>query len=67
VNFSAGDPLYAKAYDMYIAGETVQEFSGASGADQFAALIREQLYALFEKGQTPEETARQIQQQREAP
>jgi multiple sugar transport system substrate-binding protein len=61
-DFSSGDPLYAKAYDMYTAGETVQEFSGISGADTFQALVREQLYALFEKGRTPEETAGQIQQ-----
>jgi multiple sugar transport system substrate-binding protein len=62
MDFSAGDPLYAKAYDMYTAGETVQEFSGVRGVDKFQALVREQLYALFEKGQTPEETAGQIQQ-----
>jgi multiple sugar transport system substrate-binding protein len=61
--FSAGDPLYAKAYDMYTAGETVQEFSGVSGVDKFEALVREQLYALFEEGRTTEETAEQIQQQ----
>ncbi|MDR3122910.1 MAG: extracellular solute-binding protein [Treponema sp.] len=63
VDFSAGDPLYAKAYDIYTAGETVQELWGVSGADQFEALVREQLYALFEEGRTPEETAEQIQQQ----
>jgi multiple sugar transport system substrate-binding protein len=61
MDFSAEDPLYAKAYDMYIAGEPLQEFSGISGAGE--ALVREQLYALFEEGQTPEETARRIQQQ----
>jgi multiple sugar transport system substrate-binding protein len=65
MDFSAGDPLYAKAYDMYTAGETVQEFSGIGGADKLQALIRGQLYALFEQGQTPEETAKQLQQQRE--
>jgi multiple sugar transport system substrate-binding protein len=63
MDFSAGDPLYAKAYDMYAAGESVQGFSGTSGAGKFEALVREQLYALFEEGQTPEETAGQIRQQ----
>jgi multiple sugar transport system substrate-binding protein len=63
MDFGAGDPLYAKAYDMYTAGETVQEFSGIKGVDQFEALVREQVYALFENGQTTEETAGQIQQQ----
>jgi multiple sugar transport system substrate-binding protein len=63
VDFSGGDPLYAKAYDIYTAGETVQEFSGIAGADKFEDLVREQLYALFEEGQTPEETAEQIQRQ----
>jgi multiple sugar transport system substrate-binding protein len=63
MDFSAGDPLYAKAYDMYAAGETVQEFPGLAGVDQFEALVREQLYALFEEGQTAEQTARHIQEQ----
>jgi multiple sugar transport system substrate-binding protein len=61
--FSSADPLFAKAYDMYAAGEAVQEFPGISGFDEFAALVREQLYALFEEGQSPEETAGHIQQQ----
>ncbi|MDR1248201.1 MAG: extracellular solute-binding protein [Treponema sp.] len=63
MDFSAGDPLYAKAYDMYTAGEPVQEFSLAGGTGEFEALVREQLYALFEEGRTPEETAGQIQRQ----
>jgi multiple sugar transport system substrate-binding protein len=63
MDFSAAHPLYAKAYDMYVSGEAVQEFSGASGVDKFEALVREQLYALFEEGQTPEQTAGHIQQQ----
>jgi multiple sugar transport system substrate-binding protein len=63
MNFNAGDPLYAKAYDMYTAGEPVQEFSPAGGTEEFEALVREQLYALFEEGRTPEETAGQIQRQ----
>jgi multiple sugar transport system substrate-binding protein len=63
MDFSAADPLYAKAYDMYAAGETVQELQGMAGTDRFEALVREQLYALFEEARTPEETAAEIQQQ----
>jgi multiple sugar transport system substrate-binding protein len=62
MDFSAGDPLYAKAYDMYAAGETIQEFPGLPGVDRFEALVREQVYALFEEGRTPEEAAEQIRQ-----
>ena len=60
MDFNAAYPLYSKAYDMYTAGETVQEFSGLSGVGQFESLVREQLYFLFERGQTPEETAGHI-------
>jgi multiple sugar transport system substrate-binding protein len=63
MDFSAGDPLYAKAYDMYTAGDAVQDFSLTNGTEEFEALVREQLYALFEEGRTPEETAGQIQRQ----
>jgi multiple sugar transport system substrate-binding protein len=62
IDFITGDPLYAKAYDMYTVGETVQEFTGIPRVDEFEALVREQVYALFEKDQSPEETARHIQQ-----
>jgi multiple sugar transport system substrate-binding protein len=61
MDFITGDPLYTKAYDMYTAGETVREFIGIPGIDEFEAAVREQLYALFEKDQSPEETARHIQ------
>jgi multiple sugar transport system substrate-binding protein len=63
MDFSAGESLYAKAYDMYAAGEAVQEFQGMAGTDKFEALVREQLYALFEEGQTAEQTAGLIQEQ----
>jgi multiple sugar transport system substrate-binding protein len=62
-DFITGDPLYAKAYDMYTAGETVQEFTGVPGLDKFEAAVREQIHALFEDGQSPEETAKHIQQE----
>jgi multiple sugar transport system substrate-binding protein len=62
IDFISEDPLYAKAYDMYTAGETVREFIGVPRVDEFEAIVREQIYALFEKDQSPEETARHIQQ-----
>ncbi|GHU61181.1 sugar ABC transporter substrate-binding protein [Spirochaetia bacterium] len=61
-DFITDDPLYAKAYDMYTAGETVQEFAGVPRVDEFETMVREQLYALFEEDQSPEETAKHIQQ-----
>jgi multiple sugar transport system substrate-binding protein len=63
MDFSAADPLHAKAHDMYAAGEAVQELQGLAGTGRFEALVREQVYALFEEGRTPEEAAAQIQQQ----
>ncbi|MFP3042429.1 extracellular solute-binding protein [Treponema primitia] len=62
IDFITGDHLYAKAYDMYTVGETVQEFTGVRRVDEFETLVREQVYALFEKDQSPEETAKHIQQ-----
>ncbi|AEF85417.1 putative substrate binding protein [Treponema primitia ZAS-2] len=61
IDFNTRDPLFAKAYDMYAAGETVQEFAGVSGVDELEAIVRDQVYALFEKDQSPEETAKGIQ------
>jgi multiple sugar transport system substrate-binding protein len=62
IDFITEDPLYTKAYDMYTAGETVQEFIGIPRVDEFEAVVRKQIYAMFEKDQSPEETARHIQQ-----
>jgi multiple sugar transport system substrate-binding protein len=62
IDFINEDPLYTKAYDMYTAGETVREFIGVPRVDEFETIVREQVYALFEKDQSPEETARYIQQ-----
>jgi multiple sugar transport system substrate-binding protein len=62
IDFSTGDPLYAKAYDMYAAGETVYELTGVSRVDELEAIVRDQVYALFEKDLSPEKTAEEIQQ-----
>jgi multiple sugar transport system substrate-binding protein len=60
-DFITDDPLYAKAYDIYTAGDTVEEFTGIPRVDEFETMVREQIYALFEEGQSPEETAKNIQ------
>jgi hypothetical protein len=46
---------------MYTAGETVQEFIGISRAGEIESIVLEQIGALLESGQSPEETAREIQ------
>lgn len=61
ISYIYNDPLYAKAYDMYTAGETVQEFIGISRAGEIESIVLEQIGALLESGQSPEETAREIQ------
>jgi multiple sugar transport system substrate-binding protein len=61
IDYNTGDPLFAKAYDMYAAGETVQEFAGVPGVDELEAIVRDQVYALFEKDQSPEDTVKGIQ------
>jgi multiple sugar transport system substrate-binding protein len=42
------DTLYAKAWDMYEAGEGIQEFAGKPGVRELEAIVREELEALFE-------------------
>jgi multiple sugar transport system substrate-binding protein len=62
IELNSEDPLFAKAYDMYAAGDTVQEFAGVPGVDELEAIVRDQVYALFEKGQSPEDTVKSIRQ-----
>jgi multiple sugar transport system substrate-binding protein len=54
------DPLYAKAYDIYAAGE-LNPYAGLPRIAGLSAILREEVYAMFEEGQSPEETARVIQ------
>ncbi|MDR0690151.1 MAG: sugar ABC transporter substrate-binding protein [Spirochaetaceae bacterium] len=58
--------LYAKAYDMYTAGEAADQFAGVPGVKELETILREELRALFEGRSTPPETARTIQQRRDA-
>jgi multiple sugar transport system substrate-binding protein len=61
IGYIYNDPLYAKAYDMYTAGETVQEFIGFPRLGELEAIVREQAGALFVSGRSPEEAAEEIQ------
>jgi multiple sugar transport system substrate-binding protein len=51
------DPLYAKAYDIYAAGEATDQFVGK----ELETILREELKAMFEGWRTPRETAQAIQ------
>jgi multiple sugar transport system substrate-binding protein len=54
------DPLYAKAYDMYAAGEAMDQDAG----QELETVLREELKAMFEGRRTPLEAARAIQRRR---
>jgi multiple sugar transport system substrate-binding protein len=60
------DPLYSKVSDIYEAGTAARELLEISRLGEAEAALRNELYALFEKGQTPEETARRLLQILEA-
>jgi multiple sugar transport system substrate-binding protein len=60
------NPFYAKAYDIYEAGDMIREFSGIPRAMELESLVREELYAMLEQGRSPEESAAAIQQRWEA-
>ena len=61
---SAGDPFYSKVWDIAIAGEAAQDFTGLSWED-LEAVFSEELSALF-TGQPPAETAAAIQKRWDA-
>jgi multiple sugar transport system substrate-binding protein len=54
--------LYAKAYDIYEAGDMIREFSGIPRAAELDSLVREEIYAMLEQGRSPEASAAAIQQ-----
>jgi multiple sugar transport system substrate-binding protein len=61
ISYIYNDPLYAKAYDMYTVGETVQELIGFPRTSEIETIVLEQIGALLESGRSPEETTREIQ------
>ena len=58
---AAADPLYSKAWDIAIAGESINDFSGLSGENNLEAIFREELSALFAGKSTADYTAAAIQ------
>jgi multiple sugar transport system substrate-binding protein len=58
-DYISGDPLYSKAYDIYEAGDALEEFAGIP-AERIEAVFREELHRMFEEGQTPASTAEAI-------
>jgi len=53
--------LYAKAYDIYEAGDIPEEFPGLPEQNALESILREELRVMFEKGRSPEETAKAVQ------
>ncbi|MDR0553980.1 MAG: extracellular solute-binding protein [Treponema sp.] len=56
------DPLYSKVYDIYEAGEALEEFAGLEGVSQMEEIFHEALYRMFEEKLSPAETAAALQQ-----
>ncbi|MDR3333865.1 MAG: extracellular solute-binding protein [Treponema sp.] len=56
------NPLYAKVYDMYEEGDTIQEFTGVPQVRELETIAREELYELLEAGRDAPATAETIQQ-----
>jgi multiple sugar transport system substrate-binding protein len=59
--WSEGDPLYSKAFEIYESGDCIQEFTGLPKAHDLDAIVWEELYNMFERGQSVETTAEIIQ------
>jgi multiple sugar transport system substrate-binding protein len=55
------DPFYSKAWEIYEAAETVEEFSGMPEAAEYEQIVREELVKFFGRGQKAAETAAAIQ------
>jgi multiple sugar transport system substrate-binding protein len=58
---SKNDPYYAKAFDMYEAGEIVKELYGSPKAAELNAIILDEVKRMFDGMQSPEEAAEAIQ------
>jgi multiple sugar transport system substrate-binding protein len=58
---SKNDPHYAKAFDMYEAGEMVKELYGSPKAAKLNGIIREEVKRMFEGLQSPAEAAEALQ------
>ena len=60
-NLPSQDPFYSKVWDIFIAGEPAQEFSGLPWTEMERA-FREELFSLFAEKTSPAETAAAIQE-----
>ncbi|MDR3343455.1 MAG: extracellular solute-binding protein [Treponema sp.] len=59
---SLGDtPFYAKVYDMYEGGDTIQEFIGIPRVRELESIIWEELYTMLEEGRSARVTAEAMQ------
>jgi multiple sugar transport system substrate-binding protein len=58
---SKNDLYYAKAFDMYEAGEMVKELYGSPKAAELNRIIRDEVKRMFDGIQGPEETAEALQ------
>jgi ABC-type glycerol-3-phosphate transport system substrate-binding protein len=58
--YAGDDPLLAKAYSIYEAGESLEDFAARDGAARLDAAVIEEFRALFAGRQGAEDTARAI-------
>jgi multiple sugar transport system substrate-binding protein len=56
------DPLYLKVNDIYAAAGTTEEYLSLPAELMLETILYEELYLMFEEGQSPEKTLRAIQQ-----
>jgi multiple sugar transport system substrate-binding protein len=56
-----GTLAYDKAFDIYTSGNGIQEFDLFPRNHELEPLIRDELYSMFEEGQSPENTVLAIQ------
>jgi hypothetical protein len=59
--YANDDPYFSKIREIFEASEIVQGFSGKAEAEEYENIVREELWAHFEKNPRAEETAAAIQ------
>jgi multiple sugar transport system substrate-binding protein len=60
-DYIEADPYYSKAYDIYEAGDALQEFTGIPKVTELERIALEEIRAMFEGAQTPDAAAEAIQ------
>jgi spermidine/putrescine-binding protein len=56
-----GMDYYSKFYDIYQAGDSVEEFPGTPDGDILDPIVREEILTMFRENRAPGETAQAIQ------